>query len=86
METILTEPTKEQAAFAAAMTDRQWSVLGSLTIPYHLSASERADPEVWALVRHKLAYCYPGVVGVQALYMWQATEAGETLIKSRYKS
>lgn len=67
------------------MTDRQWHVLGSLCIPYHLSASERADPEVWALVRHKLAYTYPGVAGVQALYMWRATEAGEALLKEHFK-
>lgn len=86
MELNLTKPTKEQLAFAATMTDRQWGVLGSLCIPYHLSATERADPEVWALVRNKLAYAYPGVAGVQALYMWRATEVGEALLKARFKS
>lgn len=76
--------TNEQIAFASTMTERQWAVLGSLTIPYHLSASERADPEIWALIRNKLAYTYPGVVGVQALYMWRATDEGEALIKQRW--
>lgn len=80
----MTKLTSDQIAFARTMTERQWAVLGSLTIPYHLSASERADPEIWALIRNKLAYTYPGVVGVQALYMWRATDEGEALIKQRW--
>ena len=80
------KPTQKQLAFVETMTERQWMVLGSLLVPYYLSASERADPALWALVCQGLACTYPAVIGVSALYMWRATEIGEALVTAHFKA
>jgi hypothetical protein len=67
------------------MNTRQWNVLRSITeVPYFLSASERADPELYALILNGLASCRSSVPNGQSLLSWIATGAGTTLVK-RYE-
>lgn len=73
--------TSEQISFCQRMNTRQWNVLYQLTeAPWHMSASERSDPETYDLVRHKLARCYSGVPEGSGLWMWGATDAGKAAI------
>lgn len=80
------KPTEKQMAFSETMTERQWRVLHYLWTPYYLSASERADTELWALVRHGLAYAWPGNADEQSQYMWKATDIGEALAKAHFNA
>lgn len=77
--------SREISAFAATMSERQWRTLGSLAIgPYFLSATERGDPELYALVRHKLAQCFVFNEVTNGLWGWRATDLGKTLVRQRY--
>jgi hypothetical protein len=81
----MTTPTNKQIEFATNMNTRQWDVLRSITgVPYFLSASERADPELYALIRNGLASCHSSLPNGPSLLNWTATEAGTTLVK-RYE-
>jgi hypothetical protein len=73
-------PTNEQIEFARRMTQRQRDTLRVLAMfPFHMSASERGDPELYALVRNKLVECYSNLPNAQALYMWEATPQGKAI-------
>ena len=74
----------EQLEFARQMTKRQWSVLlGLADASFHLSASEWADLELYALVKNRLAQCFTPAPGVSALWGWTATDAGKFAVKLR---
>lgn len=76
--------TKEQIEFARRMTMKQWQTLRALAMfPFYLSASERGDPESYALIREKLAQCATPVPDMSALFMWMATDAGKAALKLR---
>jgi hypothetical protein len=73
---------KEQLEFARGMNARQWNTLSALNMfPFHLSASERGDPELYALIRNGLASCQTGVERVSALYSWMATDIGGAVMR-----
>ncbi|RTL52130.1 MAG: hypothetical protein EKK40_08085 [Bradyrhizobiaceae bacterium] len=80
----MSELTDAQIEFANRMSERQWMVLGSLIVPYYLSASERADRELWALVEHGLATCYSDRRRRRELYIWHATEVGVALVRAHF--
>lgn len=74
----------EQREFARSMSERQWAVLLVIAdAPFFMSASERIDPALYALIRNKLAYAFsiaPEMFGLQG---WSATAAGKALVKRR---
>ena len=73
--------TKEQLEFTNAMTIKQRRVLWALSIyphGYFMSASERADPELYELIRHKLVQCSSAVLG-GGLPSWGLTEVGKRI-------
>lgn len=80
-------PTKEQIAFAKIMSERQTQVLLTLANsgPFFLSATERGDPELYALIRAKLAQSAVERIGSAELFTWDATAQGKA-IASRYVS
>jgi hypothetical protein len=83
----MSTPTKQQIGFARGMSSRQWATLHALSqFSYYLSASERADPEVYALIKNGLAYCHPSVPGDQTLVIWTTTPVGSTLMKRRLEN
>ena len=76
----MTKPTKEQLEFARSMSRRQRDTLRALAMfPFHMSASERGDPELYALVKHKLAQCHSTMPDVIGPFMWGATDAGRVV-------
>lgn len=76
-------PTKKQIEFAYFMSERQWRVLQALSdFSFYLSASERADPELYALIRSGLARCHPSVP-TPNLFSWSATPVGRTMLRRR---
>lgn len=64
------------------MSARQWCVLRMLAMcPFFLSASERADPELYALFRHNLVLSHSTTQEPIGLFQWQATELGRAIVK-----
>lgn len=79
--------SKEQAEFAKAMTIKQRRVLWALAIyqaGWFMSASERADPELYELFKHKLVMCGHAVIG-GGLPTWGLTEAGRRIADRQFK-
>jgi hypothetical protein len=80
--------TDEQLAFARSMSERQWAVLARLGDGvWCLSASERCDPELYALIRGgwaAVSYAVPPTVdrGLM-LPQWEATDRGRELLNRR---
>jgi len=75
--------TKQHGDFARRMSERQWRVLTSLTMfQFHLTASERSDPELYALIRNGFAICGAATFSGDLPY-WRATDVGAALIKRR---
>ena len=75
------KPTKDQIEFAKGMSKRQANTLRALAYagPFVLSASERGDAEMYALVRMKLAQGWRMHAGGIDLFTWDATPAGRAL-------
>ena len=75
------KPTEDQIEFAGRMTKRQTDTLRALAYagPFVLSASERGDAEMYALIRMKLAQGWPTSASGIDLLMWDATPAGRAL-------
>lgn len=73
------EPTEEQLDFARQMTPKQWAVLRSLIMfPFPLTASERGDPLLYALIRRGLARVIAH--SKEGCPIWSATEAGKAIL------
>jgi hypothetical protein len=80
----LNKPTTEQIAFARTMSKRQRAVLVVLADhPAHLSASEQADQEIFALVRHRLAQCHSTTPDGQGPFAWAATDVGKAIARKQ---
>jgi len=78
----VTKPTDAQLEFARGMSRRQRDTLRALAMmPFHMSAAERGDPELYALIRHKLAICHSTTPEVVGPFMWAATDAGKAIAK-----
>ncbi|MCR6735513.1 MAG: hypothetical protein NVV83_16190 [Afipia sp.] len=79
----MTKLTNDQIEFARSMTIKQRTVLKALAMhPWFMSASERADPELYELIRHKFVQCnhtVPTFVG--GLPSWGVTEQGARAAK-----
>jgi hypothetical protein len=77
--------TDNQIEFARRMTERQWMVLQWLAdAPFYMSVTERADPELSALMTHGVACGFSPVPGIiSGLWGWVATDTGRTLLKMR---
>ena len=74
--------TDDQIAFAERMTVRQADTLRALAYAGHsfaLSASERGDPEMYALIRARLAQCDCVHVGRFEYWTWHVTRAGRQI-------
>ena len=73
--------TKEQIEFVNSMTVKQHVVLKALAMfDWYMSASERADHELYDLIRANLARCYPADKG-RGLLSWGATAAGKFAVR-----
>jgi hypothetical protein len=69
--------TDDQLSFAQRMDARQWGVLRALCgFSYPVSASERADPLLYGLIRRKLASV---TYSPMRCPIWAATEAGKAV-------
>lgn len=80
----MTKLTDDQMKFARGMTRRQWDTLRSLAMfPFYLSASERGDAELYALIQNKMAVCQMAMMTESGLPQWSATEAGKTAVDLR---
>lgn len=78
------KPSSDQIEFAKTMTPRQWRVLRRLVMsPFHFSVSEHADPELFALIEHKLAHTFTPAPDYYGLWSWTATEQGAALCRSQ---
>ncbi len=77
----MTKLTKDQLAFAKSMTIKQRRFLRTMeTFPaWFMSASERADPDLYDLVRHKFVQCAAVFGGT--LPSWGVTEQGRRIVK-----
>lgn len=81
---MTTKPTNAQLIFASTMTKRQWGALRGLCVgPCYLSASERGDPEIYALIENKLAQCNNGIPDGFGLASWYATTPGKVIMRKR---
>jgi hypothetical protein len=79
METKVTRLTTNQIEFAKTMTIKQRGVLNSLSMfDWFMSASERADAELYELIRNGLARCYPHSQR-DGLLSWGLTDIGRTV-------
>jgi hypothetical protein len=69
------KPTKDQIEFAGRMTKRQADTLHALAIagPFFLSATERADTELFALIKVQLARVVFEQIGSVEFISWEAT-------------
>jgi hypothetical protein len=84
----MTGLSNELLIFARAMSPRQWRVLETLADGvWSLSASERSDSELYALIRRGLAVCHVAAPATAdrglILPMWEATAAGRAMLKRR---
>jgi len=74
----MTRLTNDQIDFAKSMTIKQRHVLRALAMhPWFMSASERADPELYELISNRLVQCHntvPSLTG--GLPSWGVTECG----------
>lgn len=79
----MTKLTTDQIEFAKTMTIKQRTVLKALAMhPWFMSASERADPELYELIRHKFVQCNHTVpVFNGGLPSWGVTEQGARAAK-----
>jgi hypothetical protein len=74
--------TQEQLDCINSLSIKQRQVLRALSNgPFHLSASERADPELYHLIRSKLARTYNGNPFDFGLWIWGLTSLGERAVK-----
>lgn len=79
------KPSKEQIEFASRMSPKQWQALiGLKEGPFFLSASERGDPEIYELIRRKLARSslIEGL-GCASHWSWFLTDAGNWIVRRR---
>jgi hypothetical protein len=80
MEINMPQLTKEQIDFVKSMTVKQRVVLKALAMfDWYMSASERADNELYELIKAKLARCYLGEKDI-GLLSWGATAAGKLAV------
>ena len=71
--------TTDQLEFARSMTIKQRGVLQALSMfDWFMSASERADNELYELIRNGLARCYPHSKS-DGLLSWGLTDIGRTV-------
>lgn len=71
----MTKPTKVQREFASSMSRKQWTTLSSLCFgASYVSATERSDPELTALVAAGLAETFSIAPDGLGLLCWVATE------------
>jgi hypothetical protein len=71
--------TTDQIEFARSMTIKQRGVLQALSMfDWFMSASERADNELYELIRNGLARCYPHSRS-DGLLSWGLTDVGRTV-------
>lgn len=72
----MTRLTGDQIEFARSMTIKQRTMLRTLAMfpSWFMSASERADPELYDLIRNKFVQC--ATVFGSALPSWGVTEQG----------
>jgi hypothetical protein len=81
----MTKPTKAQREFAGSMSRRQWNTLSSLSFgASYVSATERGDPELTALVEIGLAETFSITPDGLGLLCWAATEEGKTLVARHF--
>ena len=81
----MTRLTKDQIAFAQAMTIKQRRVLRTLAMwPWYMSASERADPELYELFRNRLVRSHHAI-DAGGLLSWGVTEAGKRIAERMEK-
>jgi hypothetical protein len=72
--------TNDQIDFARSMTIKQRGVLNALSMfDWFMSASERADNELYDLIRNGLARCYPHSKS-DGLLSWGLTDVGRTIV------
>lgn len=74
----MTKLTNDQIEFAKLMTIKQRTVLKALAMhPWFMSASERADPELYELISNKFVQCHHTVpTWGGGLPSWGVTEQG----------
>lgn len=73
--------TKSQADFAKTLSIKQRGVLNALGgSDYFMSASERADPDLYDLIRNKLARCYSHSKS-DGLFSWGLTDVGYDVLR-----
>jgi len=73
--------SKDQIAYLRTLSDKQRRVLRVLCdAPFHMSATERSDPELYDLFRHKLVRGSAGHPLVSGLWVWEATDLGKSAI------
>lgn len=78
----MSRPTNEQIEFARTMTIKQRHALRALAMfPFYMSASERGDPEIYDLIRMKLAQAKSCSMPGPGPFMWSATAAGIAIIQ-----
>jgi len=76
--------TTDQLEFARQMTQRQWAVMRALAdFPWWMSATERADPDLAALMRKQLAAAFQVKVSDRTMCAWEATAAGKALVRMK---
>lgn len=83
----MTKLTKEQIEFAGSMTIKQRHVLRALAIypnGWFMSASERVDPELYELFRHRLVQCHH-VCPTGGLPSWGVTDFGKRIAERQAK-
>jgi L-asparaginase II len=82
----MTRLTKDQIAFAQSMTIKQRRVLRTLAMwPWYMSASERADPELYELFRNRLVRSSHHAAGAGGFLSWGVTEAGKRIAERMEK-
>jgi hypothetical protein len=71
--------TQDQISFAQTMTTQQRAALRALAYagPLVMSASERGDPDLFALIRMKLAQVGRFRAAGSEFFTWDATMAGK---------
>lgn len=78
----VTRLTKDQIEFAKAMTIKQRRVLSALAIypgGWFMSASERADPELYELFKHRFVQCHHPCADSGSLPAWGITHFGKRI-------
>jgi hypothetical protein len=83
----MTKLTKDQIEFAKLMTIKQRRVLWALSIypsGWFMSASERADPELYELFKHRLVQCHHACAD-GGLPGWGVTKFGRRIAERQAK-